>query len=163
MTMDIMEFSKYAEENFVVDHEIDKKQKELVLEYLDGEHGVIAEGRLSAYFLDPDIRVWLYTPFEVRVKRIMVREGYGREEAIKKIKLREESERKRYREIYNINLDDLSIYDIVLNTERTGESEILANEPRLGMASTRCRADPERQCDRPCADDCIRADVGAEQ
>jgi len=31
---------------------------------------------------------------------------------------REESEKKRYRDIYKIDLDDRSIYDIVINTKR---------------------------------------------
>ena len=116
--MDIIAFSKHAEKNVDVDHEIDEKQKELVSKYRDKGYGIIVDGRLSAYFLNPDIRIWLYAPLDIQIKRIVGREGYGTKEAVKKITLREESERKRYKEIYDIDLDDLSIYDIVLNTEK---------------------------------------------
>ena len=114
--MDITEFSKHAEGNPDIDHKIDEMQRELVSRYLDEGYDVIIDGRLSAYFLDPDIKVWFYTPLDVGAERIMKRDGYGREEAVEKIKLREGSEKKRYKELYNIDLDDLSVYDIVLNT-----------------------------------------------
>lgn len=128
--VDIMEFSKYAEGNFDVDHEIDERQRELVRDYLSEGYGVIADGRLSAHLLDPNLKIWLSAPLKVRVERIMKRENCTRNDAVKRIAEREGSERRRYKNIYNIHLDDLSIYDLILNTEKwsvEGMIEVIAN------------------------------------
>ena len=108
----LLEFSRYAELNPEIDREIDKRQKSLV----DGN--CIVDGRLSAFFLNPDLRIWIMAPLDTRIERIAKRDNLTREEAEDVIIKREESERKRYREIYDINLDDIGIYDIIINTER---------------------------------------------
>ena len=62
-------------------------------------------------------------------------EGRGRDnfkninEAVDKVSKREASEKKRYREFYNIDLDDMKIYDLILNTEKfdiPGMTEIVS-------------------------------------
>ncbi len=111
MRMSIGEFSKYAESNPEVDLEVDNQQKGLAK-----EGDCVVDGRLSGHFLDSDIRIWLKAPLDVRVDRISQRDGKTKEDAKISLMRREESERKRYREIYGINLDDLDIYDLVINT-----------------------------------------------
>jgi cytidylate kinase len=64
----------------------------------------------------PDIKIYLWTPFEERVKRIAKREGRNIENVILETRRREESERERFLQYYNIDTADLSVYDIVLNT-----------------------------------------------
>jgi len=114
--MSLMDFSRYAESHPEVDREIDERQRSLAL----GGGNFVVDGRLSAYFLKPDLKVWLMAPLEVRAKRVIGRgDEYGSlEEASKAISEREGSERRRYREFYGIDLSDLSFYDLVINTGR---------------------------------------------
>ena len=78
---------------------------------------VIVEGRLSAYFVDnADLRVWLVTPFDVRSKRISEREEKSVDVAKEEIITREKSEALRYMEIHNIDISNMDIYDIIINT-----------------------------------------------
>jgi len=108
--MSLLEFSKLAEENSDIDKEIDERQKELA------KGDCVIDGRISAYFLEPDFSVWLTAPLDVRATRVSHRENISFDEAKKRITEREASEKKRYREFYKIDLDDLSRYDIILNT-----------------------------------------------
>jgi cytidylate kinase len=110
--MSLIEYSKYAESDSKVDREIDKRQKELA-----GDK-CVADGRLSAYLLCADLRIWLDAPLPVRAKRVAKRENISEAEAEKQITTREKSERKRYKEIYGIDLDDRKIYDLVINNEK---------------------------------------------
>lgn len=115
----LIEFSKYAEKNPEIDKEIDRRQKELA------EKGnCILDGRISAYIMEADLCIWLDAPLEVRAKRVSKRENITEKEAIKSILEREASEKKRYKEIYNIDLDDRRIYDIILNTRRVNVEEM---------------------------------------
>lgn len=118
--MGILEFSEYAEAHPEVDGEIDERQKKLA----KGE--IVVDGRLSAHILDADYRIWLTAPIEERVKRIMGRESEFECEDLARsaIQEREDSERKRYRDFYGIELDDLSIYDLVLNTGNYGITDM---------------------------------------
>lgn len=133
--MSLLEFSAYAEGNHDVDREIDERQKKIVSSPRD----FVVDGRLSAFFIDPDFRVWLTAPLEVRAKRILGRdknEFKTLEEAREGIKSREASERKRYKEIYGIDLGDLSNYHLVLDTSRwdagkTADIVVLAIEKLL--------------------------------
>ncbi len=118
MNMSVEEFSKYAEKHKEIDKEIDKRQVELAK-----QGNIVLEGRLAAWMLlknniKPDLSIWFKTPIEIRAERISKRENLSFEEALQKIKLREDSEKKRYKDIYNINLDDLSIYDLVIDTSK---------------------------------------------
>ncbi|MBU7004539.1 MAG: cytidylate kinase family protein [Theionarchaea archaeon] len=51
-----------------------------------------------------------------RARRVSERDGIPMEQAIKLIAEREDSERKRYREIYDIDVTDIGVYDIVINS-----------------------------------------------
>ncbi|MFH1403072.1 MAG: (d)CMP kinase [Candidatus Altiarchaeota archaeon] len=118
--MTIIEFSKYAEENPEVDREIDERQK-------SGAVGdCVVDGRLSRHFLNPDLSIWLTAPIEERARRVMQRgEEYGDvEEAARDIRLREESELKRYMEFYGIDLSDLAQYDLIINTGKFNIAEM---------------------------------------
>jgi cytidylate kinase len=81
------------------------------------KRGVVIDANLGAWMAeDPDIRIFVTCPFDERVKRIAVREGRENAEVEKETRAREDSERKRYLEYYGIDINDLSIYDVVLNT-----------------------------------------------
>ena len=65
-----------------------------------------------------DIRIWLFAPITCRIKRIVNRDQIADDETAKKITLeRERCEAGRYSAYYNIDINDLSIYHIILNSE----------------------------------------------
>lgn len=114
--MGLQEFSKYAEEHPEIDREIDERQIKLAK-----EGNIVLEGRLAAWMLKnnnmkPTLSIWLKAPPMVRCKRISNREKQNMEKAMLDMIEREKSEKKRYSEIYNINIDDLSIYNIVIDS-----------------------------------------------
>ncbi len=112
--MTVLEFSEFAEGNDDIDKEIDRRQAEKA----KSADNLIVEGRLSAFFVDnADLKVWLVTPFDVRSKRIANREEKSVEVAKDEIIVREESEALRYMEIHNIDISNMDIYDIIINTD----------------------------------------------
>jgi cytidylate kinase len=119
--MTVLEFNEFAEGNDDIDIELDKRQAKIANEADD----LIVEGRISAFFVDADYRIWLMTPDNIRAERISYREEKSLDTVIKEIKERTASEKKRYQEIHDINIDDLSIYDIVINTGSFDEQATL--------------------------------------
>ena len=112
--MSVLEFSEFAEGNDDIDKEIDRRQAEKA-KLADN---LIVEGRLSAFFVDnADLKLWLITPFDVRSKRISDREGKAVDVAKNEIITREKSEALRYKEIHNIDISNMDIYDLIINTD----------------------------------------------
>ncbi|ABR55393.1 cytidylate kinase, putative [Methanococcus vannielii SB] len=122
--MTLQEFSNYAEKNSGVDNEIDRRQVEAAK-----SGNLILEGRLAGWILKkndmvPDLSIWLKADPMVRCKRISEREHENVDLALEKMLLREASEKKRYKEIYNIEIDDLSIYDLVIESSKWGATGV---------------------------------------
>jgi cytidylate kinase len=115
--MDVLEFNEFAEGNDDIDKALDKRQAEIAAQADD----LIVEGRLSAFFCDADYRIWLMAPDNVRAERICIREDKDIDTVNQEIRDRTSSERKRYMDIHNIDIDDLSIYDLVINTDSFNE------------------------------------------
>ena len=112
--MSVLEFSEFAEGNDDIDKEIDKRQAEKA----KSSDNLIIEGRLSAFFVDnADLKVCLVTPFDVRSKRIAQREDKSVDIAKDEIITREKSEALRYKEIHNIDISNMEIYDLIINTD----------------------------------------------
>ena len=116
------EFNKLAENNDDFDRGIDEKQGEEAMK----RENVIVEGRLSGFFVPhADLKIWLKAPMDIRARRVAGREGLAYGEALSAMKNREQSEHKRYDQYYGINLDDLSIYDLVIDSSRWRENGIV--------------------------------------
>jgi CMP/dCMP kinase len=110
--MTLQEFSSHAEGNHEIDKELDRRQIELTR-----QGNAVIDGRLTGWLIDADIKIWLTAPLDVRAKRVANRENKAFQKALEETKDREKSEAKRYKEIYDIEITDMSPYDIVLNTE----------------------------------------------
>ncbi len=110
--MDILEFGKFAEENEDIDILIDKRQAEIA----NNSENLIVEGRLSAHFVEADLKLWFITPIDIRTKRICKRENKPYDVVKEEIISRSSSEAKRYREIHGININNMEIYDLIINT-----------------------------------------------
>ncbi|MFP4175204.1 MAG: (d)CMP kinase [Halobacteriales archaeon] len=117
----LAEFGRIAEKDPEIDREIDERQREIARERDD----LVLEGRLSGWMVeDADLRVWLSAPVDVRAERVADREEQTVEEARDEIEEREESEAKRYDEIHGIDIRDLSVYDLVIDTSRWDEEGV---------------------------------------
>ena len=118
--MSLIEFSKYAEDNTAIDIELDKRQSEIA----KNSENLIVEGRLSAYLVEADLRIWLLAPLDIRAQRVSNRESKSLEVVIEETIIREESEALRYLDIHNIDINNFDIYDLVLNTNRFNPDSI---------------------------------------
>jgi cytidylate kinase len=117
------QFSELAENNDEFDRQIDEMQSKEAMK----RENVIIESRLSGFFVSKaDLKIWLKAPSEIRASRIAGREGIAYEDALSTMKDRERSEHKRYEQYYGINLDDFSIYDLVIDSSRWNEKDIVA-------------------------------------
>ena len=119
--MNLERFSILAESNPEIDRMIDKRQVEIVSRYKN----VIFEGRLSGRIMNGDLKVWLKASLAVRVKRIAKREQKSYEQAFNETRSRENSEAKRYLEIYNIDIFDLDTYDLVIDTQHWNQHAVI--------------------------------------
>jgi cytidylate kinase len=120
----LAEFNELAEENDQIDRDLDRRLQEIARERDD----VVLESRLSGWLAadEADIRIWLDAPLDVRARRIGDREDKATERARTETEQREASEAQRYREYYDIDIADLSIYDLTVNTARWGEDAVLS-------------------------------------
>ena len=122
------ELSKLAEKDKTIDLELDKKQIEL-----RDKNDFIIDGRLTAYFLPfADLKVFLDCTDKTRTERILKEKRKDEEsksitELIKKIKQREQSERKRYEKLYKIDYYDKKFYDLMIDTTNLSIEEVVDN------------------------------------
>ena len=117
----LLELNELAARDPTIDVEIDRMTREL------GEKGgVVIEGHLVAWILRDiaDVKVYVTAPLEVRVSRIAARDGISVEEAARETLRREMLHRKRFIEYYGVDIEDLSIFDLVVDTSKAGVDEI---------------------------------------
>ena len=113
--MELAEFGRLAEEDPSYDKMIDARQKEIA----EKGDNIIVEGRLSGWMVsNADLRIWLFAPIDCRIKRIVFRDQIVDEKSAAQVTLeRERCEAGRYKSYYSIEIDDLSIYQLILNSE----------------------------------------------
>ncbi len=120
--MGLAEFGRLAEQDPTFDKMIDVRQKEIAEE----KDNIIVEGRLSGWMVEKaDLKIWLFAPINCRIDRIVYRDQIADDETAKKITIeRERCEAGRYSAYYNIDINDLSIYHIILNSEHWGVEDL---------------------------------------
>ena len=106
-------FSSLAAKDPAIDKLIDERTK---TEAKKG--GTVIDAQLGAWMLRDiaDVKVLMVAPDEVRFKRIAERDRTSLESAKKETIAREEIQKQRYKKYYGIDVDDLSIYDIKIDT-----------------------------------------------
>jgi CMP/dCMP kinase len=81
---------------------------------------VVIESRLAGWIARNEgleaLRVGLVCDETVRAERVAAREGIPVAQALTDNAQREKTERDRYQALYGIDIDDLSIYDLVIDT-----------------------------------------------
>ncbi|MEM2533076.1 MAG: AAA family ATPase [Candidatus Nezhaarchaeales archaeon] len=126
--VDLLGFHRIAEGDAEYDLTVDR----LALE--EARKGnVIVEGHLAGWTLRDiaDLKIFFTVPLEVGALRISKRDGKPFEEALQEVKFREESNRRRYLKIYGYDIADLTIYDLVVNTDKWSKEFLV--EAIIGM------------------------------
>lgn len=120
--LSLEEFHKLAEKDKKYDLMVDKRSIE------EAKKGsVVIEGHLTSWILKDiaDIKIYVTAPLKERAKRVASRDKITIEQALKEIKEREESNRRRYLQLYGIDIKDLSIFDLIINTAKLSIEDVI--------------------------------------
>ena len=121
--LDVGAFSHVAEDDPEIDLELDQR---LANRARRGD--VLLESRLAAWIVSNEglaaFRIWLDAEEEERARRVAAREGIDQAAALEANRAREASERRRYRTYYGIDLDDRTVYDLVIDSTGVGPEAI---------------------------------------
>lgn len=107
----VTDVNRLAEHDPTLDRELDRRQAERAR-----AGDCVVESRLAGWMVGADLKVWLRAPVEVRAARVARRERLSAVAARADLSERERSEWARYKAAYNIDIDDLSPYHLVIDT-----------------------------------------------
>ncbi|RLM51609.1 (d)CMP kinase [Halorubrum sp. Atlit-28R] len=98
-----------------IDRALDRRLRRIAEKWGTANKAFVLESRLAGWIAGnrADIRIWLDAPDKVRADRTA-----DREEMTSEMQVREVIEEQRYKSYYDIDLNDRSIYDLVINTGR---------------------------------------------
>src|SRR3989338_839443 len=113
----LIELSKIAEKDKSIDKELDDSQ----INSGRTKDNFVIDSRLGFYFIPHSIKVLLIANIDKSVDRIFqqkrAEENAPTKEAIKKkIIVRKRSEKKRYKELYGLEIYDFKDFDIIIDT-----------------------------------------------
>ena len=111
--LSLVELSCEAEQNAEFDRLLDERSRKEIRKGC-----VVIDGLLAGWVSRgcAALKVYLSTPYRIRIGRIACRDGMSYVDAEKATVIRERIERRRFKRLYGIDICDLSIYDLVLNT-----------------------------------------------
>lgn len=128
--LDVYEYNKLAENDSSIDQEIDSYSAELG----KGEDNFIIDSRLAWHFIPHSFKVRLVVDPAEGAKRIYAQaqeENRGSEkqhqsiqEATTANRLRRESEKQRYLEIYKVDINEPKNFDLVVGTTNISTEEV---------------------------------------
>jgi predicted cytidylate kinase len=123
--LSLVELGAIAEQDPSIDKMIDSR----ILDIARGGGDIILESRLSAYMCSrygvPALKIYITASPEVRMSRIGLREGETLEEACAKTIDRQKSEARRYKMYYDIDIEDTSVYDLIINTDDMDPDQVV--------------------------------------
>jgi cytidylate kinase len=103
------------------DKEVDNRQVAMARK----AEGCVLGSRLAIWMLkEADLKVYLEASAEIRAERIVRREGGSIEEVAAFTMERDKQDRQRYLRIYNIDNNDYSFADLIINTDHKNIEEI---------------------------------------
>jgi CMP/dCMP kinase len=117
-------FGSFCEEHPEIDRELDDYQIQVLK-----QGNVLLEGRIAGFLAAkhqvPAVKVLLTADLETRVGRIIKREQGDYTQRRQEIITREACEAARYKKFYGIDVNDTSIYDIIVDTVHLSPEEIV--------------------------------------
>jgi predicted cytidylate kinase len=121
--MSLEEFSRYCETHKEIDQELDEFQLKTLQ-----QGDVIVEGRIAGWIAVRNhitaVKVLIDADVDMRASRIVQREQGLVPQRRNEILKREESEARRYKQYYGIDLSDTSIYDLVVDSSKETPEKI---------------------------------------
>ena len=124
--MSITEYNQYMLDNNL-DHEVDNR----TLEIGKKENNFIFDARLAWHFIPDSFKIYLKVDLDVAVDRSMKNERgksekyVSKEEAKVNINERRRLEVTRFKDIYNVDINDESNYDLVIDTSHMSTEEVI--------------------------------------
>ncbi|MEM0356338.1 MAG: cytidylate kinase family protein [Candidatus Anstonellales archaeon] len=114
MGVTLEQFQEMAKNNPNIDKEFDRYIKEEVKKH---KHAIIATWLAVWTIQDADLKIFLTTDFEERVRRIMNRDNMDYEAAKKHILLRDRQNYERYLDVYGIDISrPFDVAHLIINT-----------------------------------------------
>lgn len=118
----LMELQKLANENPSLDKEFDER---LVHEAQKGN--CVVTTWLGPWMIkNADVRIWLYADNKTRAKRISSRDKMSFDEAYTHSAARDADNVRRYKKYYGIDINDMGVFDIQINSGKFDPEEIVA-------------------------------------
>ena len=109
-------FSEYIKKHPEIDYEIDDR----VIEYCKNNHNIVIPTRMAGILLEKEgiesFNIYMQGNFSVRTARISERENKEIKIVKKETKKRRKSEIIRYKKLYKVDINNLSIYNFVIYT-----------------------------------------------
>ncbi len=122
-------FGKAAAADPEIDRALDRAVFEEVLREDAAGRDVVVEGRIQAPLLAerrvPCLKILIDAPLAVRAKRVAGREKSSAKAAEGAIVARAKLERSRYQALYGIDLEDRSLYDLVIDSSDKTPDQIV--------------------------------------
>ena len=119
--LDLKTVLKLAANDDSWDREVDTRQVQLARE----SGGCVIGSRLAIWMLEEaDLKVYLNASAQTRAERIVKREGGNIDEVAAFTAERDRQDHSRYLRIYNIDTDDYSFVDLVIETDDLSPREI---------------------------------------
>lgn len=121
--MTLNEFEELCETNEKYDRELDEIR---VKEYGQKKDNFVFESRLAWHFIPDSVKIRLYCEDEERLKRVAYREDKKIDVVRSETEYRENSIRKRYKNLYNIeNLDNPDNFDLNIDTSNNSLEKVV--------------------------------------
>jgi len=118
--MSLMEFQEKA----ASDPDIDRRFDALLKEQASAGDCVVTTW-LGPWMVDADLRIKVIALLKTRAERIGKRDGMDTKEAMKHVKARDDQNRKRYKKLYKIDIDDEEGFDACVNSGIYRPEELL--------------------------------------
>ncbi|BBG27134.1 (d)CMP kinase [Sulfuracidifex tepidarius] len=122
----VVELNRKAESDFSIDSKLDSEILRMVLEARDENRNVIVESHIAGWLLREysTFSIYLNAPVQERARRISIRDKISFNEALLEIFRREFSHYTRFMHYYGIDITDISLFDLSINTKSMKPEEI---------------------------------------
>jgi cytidylate kinase len=131
--MSLAEFGVHAQDHPEIDIELDRRLTERAR-----EGGCVIESRLAGWLTSraelPAVRVWIDCSEQIRAERVARRDGTTVEQAVLDNRARAELEQARYLSVYDIDLNDRSTYDLLLESTDAPAADLADEVIRAAVA-----------------------------
>ena len=117
----ITELAKRAEKDSSIDREIDELVQELGIKHTH----LVIDSRLAYHWIHRSFKVFLAAKPETIVRRRGAKTEEEKDSFLKAVAERHESKKKRYQDLYGIDITNMTPFDLVLETDDLNTDEVV--------------------------------------